>query len=562
MGTVISVMQAGYTKRSFAVAALLAIGCMLAMATVIQSSWLAIGFASFLPQSDTWQHVDALVKSRQGLDLAWLFERHNDVHVLVIPKLVYHADILLTGGDGSVVARTSLIFLLLTPLLVSLVIWRTAHFSRTEKISFIVIGWALLASPMQAESLLNPANLQWSAFALTITLTGLCFSKYLDKRSPYWAALTVLTLVMNALTSASIWLTALPVIGSLLALRYGLRQMMIVLMIGSTLAIASISLISRQELFYINNVLQFFSQYLSPFASKISFAPVSYLASIAGTGLYLTTLLLVYRQQRSMDFFLFLMATLLFIALGIALTRSFMGNGFTFRFMNLPMLCLFSMIVVFYVHTRDKLPRIAFSTGASTLMLGVFSLNTIDTAESMFFRNHLRLTPIAYALDIRHPPLVEELPGYDTGSFDYDDVITEKVKLHKHAIGIYHSEMYAPVGKQIHEIQHRKSVPCRYEIELVTRLGEPPVYGIDGSSYSQEGKIMNHVWITDMDDRVIGMGLPVIHRRTLAAAYLHDKTWTAYLNPALGTPTPSVKAYAYNDTNICQPFSITLPTSP
>lgn len=551
-------MQACRTANHPVVMLLLVTGALFALAAITLSSWIAVDFASFLPQADTWQHIDAFVASKQGLQIGWLFEHHNGIHLIAIPKLVYYLDIALTSGSGTVVARCSLVFLLLTPLLVSIVIWQQTYWNRTEKSAFTALAWILLASPMQADSLLNPANLQWSVFAFTITLTAFCADRYLEHRNRRWIVFILLSLLLNALTSATVWLAAAPVLALLLSQRYGFYRVLIVAITATVIAISAISILGENSLFYLGNIADFVMQYLMPFASKPQLEPFSRVFMLAGLALYILVLYLLCQQRKTPIFFLYLLMSLLFIALAIALVRSTMGPGFTFRFINLPLLCLFATLVLLYTRIDSIKKKTGFWAGVCVLGLLVTWINIKDTAETLFFRNQLRMIPIAYALDIQQEALVAELPGFDTGSFDFDDVMTQRKKLEIAGLGIYASSAYALVGKPVHE-SGLTTVKCEHRTETVTRLNHQPVYGMDGASRDSTGGPMNNIWITDMHDRVIGIGVPVIHRRNLRSVFIEDKTWTAYFNPALGEKASAVQVYAHNEKSLCEPVTVSLP---
>ncbi len=119
-----------------------------------------------LPSYDVVDHQAFLAAAAEGqMDWQWLWERHNGVHLIVLPKLIFWLDMYCLAGQGWLVTGVSALVTLATVWLLVLRIYSQNALSLSEKRCFSLLAILFFSSMLMAESLLNPIDIQWSFLA-------------------------------------------------------------------------------------------------------------------------------------------------------------------------------------------------------------------------------------------------------------------------------------------------------------------------------------------------------------------------------------------------------------
>lgn len=151
----------------------LLIMAMLALAQILITAHAAFLSHAYLPISDILRYGEFLQLGAEGrISWNWLWERHNSIHLILLPKLIFLLDMRLTAGSGWVVVAVSALLLASGPLLFFQAILPYLPWCKKNKICFVFLSTVLMSSAVQMESLSNPINIQWSFLSFGILLTA------------------------------------------------------------------------------------------------------------------------------------------------------------------------------------------------------------------------------------------------------------------------------------------------------------------------------------------------------------------------------------------------------
>lgn len=526
-------------------------------------------FYAYLPTSDTWIYVDFLSRAALGhLDLTTLFEKHNGAHVIALPKLVYFLDVWLTQGSGVLTVFISLLAQLASLGLFFLVIQKIEGLNKNEKNFLSLTSVIFLLSGCQVESLLNPANLQWSLLVFSAVFTAwslLCYSK---TKSVKWLLGLALGVLLVALTSASPFLILIP-IAAIFYQKIPLKKFSFTILAVVVILIAGIGIYSLQLnvtlaliLALIKNILKFIVDFMAPPVERLNFLPATLLTGI----LLLVALTKVFSEKsveksRENIFLKLLLLFSLFLIIATGVVRFYSPAAFTFRFVNIGL--LFSLTLISYLYLQLKGQRFfsVFIVGTFIYLLLLSYINYTEVSAFGYGRNHVRLNQVAYSLDMREPAVVSALPGTIWEQQDYDFVQANKQKLKERGIGIYSDAAYQHMGADISTLTENNVLDdCAVKLLKIRRLlPDQAAYKLTGTVRSSDGRTLSRMYFTDESGILRGFGIPVLSSRDLWESFRQGKQWSGFVNLDQASEKESLQAYAYDNTTICKPQTIELP---
>jgi len=534
--------------------------------TVALTFYSCSKFYTYLPTSDTWIYTDFLAQAMQGhLDVATLFERHIGVHVIALPKLVYFFDMWLTGGSGALVTGVSLIAMSATTIIFVAVIFRNTAIDKQEKIFISLITTIFLMSACQAESLMNPANLQWSLLVFTATLSAWFFYRYTLKKSVLnlMGLFTGITLV--SLTSASPLLIIIPLV--LFVLRKKItKRVALIVMILLLATIGIVGIIFSEYIRFIPallaNWLKFTIDFLAPPIERLD----SMWATVV-TGMLLLAALFklastkLQFEEKETDFFSLLWLFSLFVIFATGVARAYSPTGFTFRFVNIGVLFNATLFPLLYLNMKSqRAQRIAAGT-ILFIYIGVLTyVNVTEVSTFGYGRNHWKLTQVAHALDINDPFVVSAMPGTIWEKQDFDYVQANKHKLQEVGAGIYGSKEYKNVGKPIKELGNLTDTSCKTTIIKMRRLlPDQAGYRLLGETLSDQGVVFSRAYFVDDKNMIRGFAIPMEPGKNILKNLWLNEQWGGFVNLDSSAEQQSLTLYAYSDSQICQGEKIELP---
>lgn len=544
------------------------LGCLAAF-NVVLTLYVCTQFYAYLPTSDIWVYADFLAFAAQGqLDMATLLDKHNGVHVIALPKLIYFLDVRLTQGSGIFTVALSLLAQLASVLIFVSVIKQIESLEKNQKVFLGITSTIFLLSACQAESLLNPANLQWSLLVFSASLTAWGLFHYLKTKSVKWIAGMALGILLTGLTSASPFLILIPLLlifcQKISKARLFLLALVLIVVGGITIRayFPEIEISLTLALALLKNGLKFCVDFMAPPIERLRFMPATLLAGI----LLLMALWRVFHitprhTTSASTFFKFLLWFSLFLIVTTGIVRSYSPYAFTFRFVNVGL--LFSLVLICYLYLQLNTQRFfsVFVVGVFAYLLLLSYVNYKEASAFGFGRNHIRLNQVAYALDIRDPDVVSALPGTIWEKPDYDFVQANKHKLKENRLGIYNNQAYQQLGRPIMSvIEGRQSSACTLKISKIRRLlPDQAAYKLTGSAQSGDGDILSRLYFTDSNGIVRGFAIPILPSRSLWQSLWQGKQWSGFINLDDAGDGKILRAYAYNDKVLCEPQMVELP---
>lgn len=548
----------------------------IAVFTLALTFYICTKFYAYLPTSDTWIYSDFLAQAAQGhLDTSTLFARHNHVHLIVLPKLVYFLDAWLVKGSGTLVTVISLLAMLATAGIFLVVIARIQAINNAEKIFLGLSSVILLLSACQAESLLNPANLQWSLLVFAATLTAWFVYKAAQQKTAINIIGIVIGMLLATLTSASSLLILAP-FGLLLIGKTKVLRLLLVLAALAVLAVIIGELFFFDHLVLIaelfKNTLKFTADFMAP--------PVERLRSLPATAFVAALLIFALSRlaKKSLDnnvreniFFGFLLYFALGVIFATGIARSYTSLAFTFRFVNLGLLFAAALLPLLYLqavflHSSRNVLILAALAYVSLLSY----INFTEASAFAFGRNHIRLTQVAHALDITDPFVIASMPGTVWQKDDFDYVQANKHRLREAHTGIYASTTYQQLGKSISSQPQQPNVECTNKIIKVRQLlPDQASWRLVGESNTAAGDSLSQAWFVDHNNIIRGFAIPVEPEKNLLANLIADKQWAGFFNQeaiqldkdvlAADIGEKALTLYAYNDKSMCRGEKIILP---
>lgn len=437
------------------------------------------------PVGDTWSNPELFDRALAGEPLLPLvLERHNDAHLIAIPKLLYLLDGWLTHASGKLLAFSSLGFMLLTILLVGGLLSSEQKLTLQARTLFCLLAALLLGNILQAESLINPSNLQWSAMS-----AGICGLALACFHASSGRLLTGLVIGMVFLVLALGSALPLPVL-IVTVLFYSqvtqpqrCKKMMLA---GLALALLlllweaiNISLLQWHEPLIIrffqglypettlpaeqwqatkNQLQQLGAQFpvlliIKLLTSLGSFLLPALKAVLPDHVIGIITLPLLFCLYRlftvdkiwsaSEKAFAFILLSCFFTALAASVFRLFLPDAYTLRFANTGLLFVTSFIFLGYQRLLTGKIHHLMYFAALVLYLPILCWqSTLVAGEWLHGQNHIRYSQVAYALDIDQPGVIVENPYSPWIEEAHAFISTHKQLLKRYKLGIYHDPGY------------------------------------------------------------------------------------------------------------------------
>jgi len=534
--------------------------------TVALTLYSSTRFYTYLPTSDTWVYSDFLAQAAQGhLDVAVLFEKHNGVHIIALPKLIYFFDMWLTGGSGALVTLASLIATLATSIIFVSAIFRVTTLNRQERIFISLATTIFLMSACQAESLMNPANLQWSLLVFTATLTAWFFYRYTLKKSALNITGLFAGIALVSLTSASPLLIIIPLVFFILRKKIT-RHVIFTAIVLVLMAVAAgvilfseyISLIPALLVNWVKFTIDFFAPPIERLDSMSATVITGILLLAALFKLASTKLEF---EEKEANFFSLLLLFSLFVIFTTGVVRSYSPTAFTFRFVNIGMLFNAALFPLLYLSMKSQQTLRTITSALILIYIGVLTcVNVTEASAFGYGRNHVKLTQVAHALDINDPFVVSAMPGTIWEKQDFDYVQANKHKLQEVSAGIYSSKQFKNVGKPISELTNLTNTTCRTTIIKMRRLlPDQAGYRLLGETLSDQGEIFSRAYFVDEKNIIRGFAIPMEPGKNILKNWWLNEQWAGFVNLDSSTEQQSLTLYAYSDGQICQGEKIELP---
>lgn len=163
-------------RGSAALAATVVLVAVLVAVSLCLTAYTLVMWRVALPSFDITDYHAFFADAVSGaVDWFGLWQRHNTVHLIALPKFVYLLDFWLGRGNGVLTDAVAALLVLATALLVAAQVMAIPGWSRTERQALAVFSLLLLTSIVLAESLLSPINIQWAflAFGAVLLAAGL-----------------------------------------------------------------------------------------------------------------------------------------------------------------------------------------------------------------------------------------------------------------------------------------------------------------------------------------------------------------------------------------------------
>jgi hypothetical protein len=549
------------------------------LAGSIALSWWASHLSLVnLPAADVWQHVSLIEQAATGhLSLDDLLSKHNQLHFIPAPKLVYALDLILASGSGLLTAGISALFTLVCCLCLARLIQGIDALDQPEKnrLTLLIASW--LTCIIQWESFVNPANLQWSGLNAGLAMMAIGLRQRplwlaggallsLGCGAPWWLLLLAYSLLMTTrntlLTGGSVFIAA-ALLWECINL-YWLRRYAPL----PVLAITQVMPVSNDQLtniiaIYFENPISFYLAWLKNqllFITRFTLPPVDrWLPDnvlIWLSPLPVAAYLALINTREQWRGITFLATATLLIGLAAGVVRAQMPGAYTLRFTNTGLLFASACFVLGYGVCRPASWRKYCWWTLATLysaLLIIFALR--EATDIVHGSNQRRLSQVAYALDIHDIRATSETPYAPLMELSYREINERKPVLAAHTLGIYHSLEHRIFSGQT--ALPSEAVHCNYaDTRIKTLRDDPAARKITGHVISDAGHSMSSVLIRDSHQRAIGYGIYQIAGLSLPEQLRSPRHWAGFFRvPDDGR----IEITAYSPQQRCQPDIVAVP---
>jgi hypothetical protein len=560
---------------------------------VCASIWLSLNTIQqsivTLPAADVWQHITLIEQAASGqLNIPALLQKHNQVHFIPLPKLVYTLDIILLSGSGVLTACISVFFTLLCGVLIVYLIFSLDTIGANEKKLLSLTSLLWLTSVVQWESFVNPANLQWSGLNAAVAMIAAGFQRHrmflimgtllaIGFGAQWWLLLAAFLCTCPQRKYLLIFLTFICV--SLLFWEilngYWLQEhppLLLQILDKATKWTPtqwqenSTAFFGNPTGFYfplIENSTVFLASFLTAPLERL--LPNALLIPMAGILLFALINSTVNDKKNSISngknrSYIFILAFTALTGLAAALLRSPFEHAYTLRFANTGLLFITaSMIVLYTQFSTQKFLCIAVITlySAALLYINIHEAHSV-TQNS----NQRRLSQVAYALDVQDMRATSEIPFAPLQALSFNEINARKPVLQRNGIGIYHSLEHRIYTGDLALPQ--ASVQCDYsQLQAKTLHDDALAYKITGHTRDSKDQAMTHVLFispsaaTDSNDQPRGYGIPRNIGATLWQQLTTPPGWAGFTRGA--SAGSNIRIIAYSDKAHCQPMDLPLP---
>lgn len=560
--------------------------------SVALTGYVLVAWRIALPSFDVIEYHEFLAAAANGI-LQWdeLWSRHNGVHLIFLPKLIFFFDMWLGGGAGIITTLASLVTILFTVALFVRAIFQFHTIGLSEKYFFSVLAFFVMTSDIMLESLLNPVDIQWSLLAMGSVLLAYGLSLF-GNRNFQAGWFHVLSGILIS------WLSAGPLSLMLLAaLVTGLLTVMnsVVVRMRFALGIMALSCVAVSwefaawvldgELllpwlirpvvipadwhdvaakFLHENPGYYWSLGYKWFAFVGDFIglPVIYTFSIASLSIvvFLMWLFLVAASSRSWNreyiFFVYLIVFPFLIGLAAGLFRS--GDLYSYRHANMGFLLQVSSFLLVYVAFAGRYRILCFA-----LFMFVYGAVFMRVAVSeagewaAWGRETLRLTQIGDAIGVNDASWFKYV--WKFGWREAEAQHSKQVFREKR-VGIYASTSFRRYADQLP--LPLQQIDCDYILKDFSQVRtDHRAFMIHGAARTMQGSSMPEVVFVGQDGKYLGYGLSEMPTHNLFDQLQMPWGWGGYVFFD-GKPLPAaVTVIAFDDDKHCQPWSVPLPAN-
>ena len=548
-----------------------------------------------LPSFDVVDYHDFLARAAEGY-MQWetLWQRHNGVHLIVLPRLLWVLDIWLVAGQGWLVTAVSACIVAATLWLIVRQIAALPDLSHAEKQLLSVLSTLVLSSALMAECLLSPVNSQWSllAFGVVVMATGLQLACVrLQRRGYVWIVVgALLAYLSSAPLSVLLLALLLPLVFVLQADPLRTRRYavwLLVLLLTACIAWEVFAWFSGRSLL----LAWFYQQLVSPeqvaavepfIRSSESVYPQWLMSRLVFMGQYLlltlgkhwqpgwwlTTVfavwcILVMRSvaywQRQHLFFVCLLVFALVMGVGAALLR--FTTLYDYRHANIGFLLGFASLVLVFVSMNGRGRQIGLQLALLVYSpIFLFAMAQEAGAWAWEGRNQIREQQIGAAVGVKDPAMFAYVWKHDDEHVAA--VEADRAVFRDKRIGIYASAGYRlTVGDVTLPVVMQQ---CDYTVAQVRQhYPDPQAFLVRGSTVAADGDVMTRVLFRDIHGRGIGWALAQLPSDRLLDQLTLPASWGGHLRlvdeGAEDKDKHVVDVIAFDDTKRCQPFRIILP---
>lgn len=540
-----------------------------------------------LPAADLWQHTTLLAPAAAG-EMPWaaLWERHNGVHFIPLPKLVYAIDLAYGHGSGVVTATASGLLMLLTCLGAIRLAHRLAGLTPAERRLLALLGCLWLSPALQWESLANPANLQWNGLnaGLAWMANGLLHPVAwlpgavlaVGSGGPWWVLVLAAVLTLSgAARQRRLWQGVMALLALALAweilngywlqaslpLPFLLYQQVLPLESGSDTSIRALFAANPAGFYgnWLANLASFASAVLLPPLER--FWPAGPLCAAAAAWLgWLATRARQHRNTAALSPALaWLMVVILLVTLAAGLLRAYSPAAYTLRFANLGLLFVWASTAWLWASTPAPRVRLALAAMALAYSATLLVASVQEAAGILQASNQRRLSQVAYALDIQDPAAVAETPYAPWQALTFQQINERKGVLARHQAGIFHSPAYRVYAGDL--ALPGNEVACVHDGLKARRLaGDPQAWKISGSTRTADGQAVHRILfrLAAPPYTPLGYGIYQLPAGSLAVQLQQPWGWAGLLRQP-GPAAASVEVIAYNHAVRCPPQRLALP---
>ncbi|HQQ74738.1 MAG TPA: hypothetical protein PK031_06265 [Pseudomonadales bacterium] len=543
----------------------------LLVSSIALSWWASYLSLVKLPAADVWQHVSLIEQAAVGhLSLDNLLSKHNQLHFIPVPKLVYALDLILASGSGLLTAGISALFTLVCCLCLARMIRDIDALDPSEKNWLVLLIASWLTCIIQWESFVNPANLQWSGLNAGLAMMAMGLRQRpvwltagallsLGCGAPWWLLLLAYSLLMasrNTLLTGGSLLVAAALLWECINL-FWLRRYAPLPM----LAMAQVLPVSSDQLhsiitLYFENPVGFYLGWLKNlllFITRFTLPPVDRWlpdnALIWLLPLPVAAYLTLVNTRQQWRGFTFLATAALLTGLAAGFVRAQMPGAYTLRFANTGLLFTSACFVLGYGLCRPASWRKycwwTFAMLYSVLLL-VFAIR--EAADIVHGSNQRRLSQVAYALDVHDARATSETPYAPLMELSYREINERKPVLAEHSLGIYSSlEHQIFTGQLALPIEETH---CSYaDTQIKALRDDPAARKIIGHVMSDDGQAMSSILIRDSHQRAIGYGIYQIAGLTLPEQLRLPRHWAGFFRMP---DDKQIEIIAYNPQQRCQ----------
>lgn len=516
-----------------------------------------------LPSGDIFSlaYFDELLLAREGaLRLDWLWERHNSVHLVVLPKLVFWLDAWLAGGQGVLT-----LWVAVSLQLVVAGLWVTCMarlpVAGIERIMFALLAALMLTSMVQADTLMDPINIQWAFLALGVTVTAIGLQQCVQGLRGGGGLLLLAGVLLSILSGGPVTVIALAL---LLTAGYSspawhakakrAAKYLLILMLGVCVQeVLRLQCLEQQQplLLYLylplfpGEIVEAFSSALpqnpwmtyaywgsavSAFAAQFLLVPSGSLlpAFMAVMLLFMLAVLVLRVVWRSAvaPALLYTLAFAVLLALAAGVVRAYSPHAYTFRFANIGLLFLLAATCLLYAH-GSRAWRVVILVLLLPYAASVIAVSYKQAGKVVTSSSRTTLSQVAYAVGSQDATAIVQSPG-----FYWQEESARLARQYAPAMRQAGLGVFASPGYRVYaglQALPEKTITCRVQVhQAAPHATDPLAWHIRGEMVDERGRPMHHVLLRSDAGEAIGFGGRSQHIGRVLAQWQSPAFWSAH----------------------------------